>query len=245
MTAQIKKYLTVRQLADRWKWAVEDVDYLLYEGLLWTTPKLAASNSKRDVRVVAVTLLGECTIPDLEAKYPNDYIEIATPEPGEADSEAEARMWRLLDADGDLERVITMVEVERVEREHPDRFAKPAIPEEEPDPVVHQAPPPASPELVKTPDMAAAFGRHEVNGWNSDDWKRELSDPAVWMKPAWTPSPGRPRPALWNPYLLATGVLTLNDSNEEFNHVDRAFADPELQAWQGEWQPYRDQWKGV
>jgi hypothetical protein len=40
-------------------------------------------------------------------------------------------------------------------------------------------------------------------------------------------------------------VLNRNDSDEEFNRVDRAFADPELQALQGEWQPYRDQWKGV
>jgi hypothetical protein len=202
MTAQITKYLTVRQLAARWKWAVEDVDYLLYEGLLWTTPKLAASKDKRNVRVVAVTLLDERTIPDLEAKYPNDYIEIVTPEPWEADSEAKALMWRLLDADGDLERVITMVEVERVEREHPEWFAMPAIPEEESHPVAPRAAP--NRKLLTTPAMAADFGRHEVNGWNSGDWKRELSAPAKWMKPALTPSPGKPRPALWNPYLLVT-----------------------------------------
>ncbi len=154
-------------------------------------------------------------------------------------------MWGLLDADGDLERVITMVEVERVEREHPDWFATPAVPEEESAPVVHQAPPPARPELVETPNMAAAFGRHGVYGWTVERWRKELSEPPDWMKPAWTPSPGKPRPALWNPYLLATEVLNRNGSNEEFNRIGRAFADPELQAWQGEWQTYRDQWRRV
>lgn len=106
-------------------------------------------------------------------------------------------------------------------------------------------PPPPTPPLIKTPALAEAFGRHAINGWNVEQWKKNLGKGQKylpnWMKEAWQAGPGTPAPDFWNPVKLALGVPKLKDDNQdEYRRIGRAFAEPELLAWQGEWQRYSD-----
>lgn len=122
-----KDYFTVSELATEWNCSEEAIEWMLYKrGNLSSIPEGAALNGKRDIQVVACRYLDKDTLPCLAEQYPDSHVEIAAIEPGETESEAEARVWRLLDDDGELERVITNEEAGRFRRENPDYISSAA-----------------------------------------------------------------------------------------------------------------------